>query len=190
MIRIKPIIKQTNSITHYDSTLYYRNKSYNLSTTYYNLDIHSNSLDINHIQTPEPIKCNLLNYINYPKEQQHNGLHFARSIVNSSKYTVFTLPTHQFDHLQLYDKIGTINNIFHNHTYINHEMIYIGKHFDQHLFINKLNNRGIYFMTFQQIIKIANCFNYSIMVYRPNHLLTFTHMKYDRNIRRDHNYDN
>jgi hypothetical protein len=191
MIRINPtIIEASPRISHYNTKMYYRNKKYDLTKDYKNLDIHSDSLDINNIQTPEPIRKNLINYLNYNEKQQHNGFHFARSIVNSTKYKVKSLPTSQLNYLQLFDKIGLISYVNKNIVEQNHEAIYIGKHYNEHLFMSKLGQHGIFMMTLDQLQKVYVSFSFSIMVYTPTNLLNFKNQKYDGNIRRDHQFDN
>lgn len=190
MIRIYPTIKQTSpKLSYYNTNLYYCNNKYDLTNNYYNLDIHSNSLDINDIETPKPIRKNLLNYLNYEKKQQHNCFHFARSIINSSKYNVKSLSTSQLNYLQLFDKVGLIHAVYNKEVYINHEAIYVGKHYDEHFFMSKLGEYGIYFMTLEQLGKVYNSFRFSIMVYTPTSLLNYKNLKYDDNIRREHRYD-
>lgn len=191
MIRIYPTIHNVSSkLSHYNTILYYRNKNYDLTRDYYNLNIHSHSLDINDIQTPKPIRKNLLNYLNYEEKQQHNCFHFARSIINSSKYNVKSLPTSQLNYLRLFDKVGLIYAVYNKEVYINHEAIYIGKHYDEYLFMSKLGEYGIYFMTLEQLGKVYDSFRFSIMVYTPTSLLNYKNSKYDDNIRREHRYDN
>jgi hypothetical protein len=190
MIRIYPNINIISpKFSHYNVKLYYRNQAYDLTKYYYNLNIHSHSLDINDIQTPKPIRKNLINYLNYEEKQQHNCFHFARSIVNSSKYNVKSLPTSQLDYLQLFDKIGLIHATLNREGIINHEAIYIGKHYDRHLFMSKLGQYGIYFMTLEQLQKVYDSFRFSIMVYRATSLLNYNNERYDDNIRRDHGSD-
>ena len=223
MIRIYPNINIISpKFSHYNVKLYYRNQSYDLTKYYYNLNIHSHSLDINHIETPKPIRENLINYLNYEEKKQHNCFHFARSIVNSSKYNVKSLPTSQLDYLQLFDKIGLIHATLiisakaeggyasrrpgysaltsryttatpsitmNREVIINHEAIYIGKHYNQHLFMSKLAQYGIYFMTLEQLQKVYDSFRFSLMVYRATSLLNYNNERYDDNIRRDHRYD-
>ena len=189
MIRINPtIVEASPRISHYDTFLYYRNKKYDLTKEYNNLDIHSDSLYINDNQTLEPIRRNLLNYLNYNEKQQHNCFHFARSIINSTKYKVKSLPTSELNYLQLFDKIGLLRNEYYNEQ--NHEAIYIGKHYNEHLFMSKLGKYGIYMMTLEQLQKVYNSFRFTIMVYTPTDLLNFKNQEYDGNIRRDHYFDN
>jgi len=189
------IIKKENkpyySFNHYQTSLYYKNKKYDLTEKWYDLDIHIDSVDINHIQTNEPIRKNLIRYLNLGNKEQHNGLHFARSIINCNKYDVLSLSSRQLNHLRLFDKIGLINNVYNRDIHINHETIYIGKHYNQDLFMSKLGGLGIYFMTFNDLSKLYKSFDYSLMVYRPyTGLLTYNNYRFDSNIRRDHNYDN
>jgi hypothetical protein len=191
MIRINPsIVVASPRISHYNTKMYYRNMKYDLTKVYSNLDIHSDSLDINNIQTPESIRTNLINYLNYTGKQQHNCFHFARSIVNSNKYKVKYLLISQLDYLQLFDKIGLVSYVTKNIVEQNHEAIYIGKHYNEHLFMSKLGKWGIYMMTLDQLQKVYDSFRFSIMVYTPTNLLNFKDHQYDGNIRRDHNFDN
>lgn len=193
MIRIHPNIKTISpKFSHYDVMLHYRSKQYDLTKYYYNLDIHS--LEINqdgsNLRTPKPIRKNLTNYLNYKEKEQHNCFHFARSIVNSSKYNVKSLPTSQLVYLKLFDKIGLIKADFNGEVYINHEAIYVGKHYYQHIFMSKLGRLGIYFMTLDQLSKLYDSSRFSIIVYTATNLLTHDNKKYDDNIRRDHRQDN
>jgi hypothetical protein len=100
---------------------------------------------------------------------------------------VKSLPTSQLNDLQLFDKIGLLINEHHSEQ--NYEAIYIGKHYNEHLFMSKLGKYGIYMMTLEQMQKVYNSFRFTILVYTPTNLLNFKNQEYDGNIRRDHYFD-
>jgi hypothetical protein len=169
MIRISNVIKQNGNFKYYDTNLYYKNKRYNLGEKYNNLDIHSESMDINHIRLPSPIRMNMNRYLNGKKDRE-----FTKSIIKSSKYDIKSIPTHRLDKLKLFDRIGLIRKVIYNKydsiLYDDNKCIYVGQHFNEYLFMSQINGTGIYFTTLEQLQKLYNAYKYSIMVYSPNTL--------------------
>jgi hypothetical protein len=168
MFRITPHllkIKKYN-FSYYNTIFYYNKKQYDFTHQWFNMNITSNNIFINNKKMNKIFSKNLINYINLPKEKQESCYHFARYLINNDKYYMRIIDILQLESLEIFDRIG----LFSNDMIREHECIYIGKYYEQYIFLSKLGSIGIYFTNIYELLKLYKSYHDMIYIYRVNKL--------------------